>query len=105
MSKNMSKNKERLLWLLLLGIAAFNKSDYLLTLDALERGFREANPILAPMVGSYEFHLVKLLLVPLLLMLIWLIRHRMGERLVNYVWVPFISYFSLMVYFRVLFIR
>lgn len=101
----MSKNKERLLWLLLIGIAAFNKSDYLLTLDALDAGFREANPILAPMVGSYEFHMVKLLLVPLLLIYLWLFRHRIGERLIHYVWVPFIGYFSLLVYFRVLFIR
>lgn len=98
----MSRNQERLLWLLLIGIAAFNKSDFLLTLDALERGFHEANPILAPMVGTHEFPLVKLVLVPLLLVFLWLIRHRVGKRLINYVWIPFISYFSLMVYFRMM---
>ena len=100
----MSKNQERLLWLLLIGIAAFNKSDYILTLEALEQGFSEANPVLALTVGTYAFHLVKLLLAPLLLIGLWLMRHRVGKRLINYVWVPFLGYFSLMVYFRVMFI-
>jgi len=96
----MSQNKERLLWILLIGIAAFNKADYILTLDAIDRGFIEANPILAPMIGTYEFSLVKLVLVPLLLVFFWLMRFRMDERLIQLVWLPFFGYFMLMLYFH-----
>ncbi len=94
------KRNERLLWLLLMGIFAFNKVDFLLTLDALEMGFREANPFLVPLVGTPAFPLVKLLVVPLLLLLVWSIRHRVGDRLVRYMAVPFGAYFSLMLYFQ-----
>ncbi|MBF7095759.1 DUF5658 family protein [Alkalibacter mobilis] len=97
----MTRNQERLLWLLLVGIAAFNKTDYFLTLDALDKGYKEANPILSPLIGTYEFPLVKLVLVPLLLILVWLMRNRIGDKLIRFVWLPFIGYFLLMVYFRI----
>lgn len=101
----MKRHKERLLWLLLIGIASFNKADFFLTLDALERGFVEANPIVEPIVNTYVFPLVKLVLVPLILIFLWQHRHRIGDKLLNYVWIPFVSYFSLMVYFRMFIIR
>ena len=97
----MRHTHERLLWLLLIGTGLFNKADYFLTLDALGRGFYEANPVLAPMIGTYEFPLVKLLLVPLMLYLLWRIRHLIGRRIVAYAFVPFVSYFSLMLYFHI----
>lgn len=96
----MPESLERLLRLLLYGIAAFNKADYFLTLDALDRGFKEANPLLAPMVGTYQFHLVKLMLVPLLLIFLWQMRHRIGASLVKLAWIPFIGYLTLMLYYR-----
>jgi len=101
----MRESKERLLWLLLIGIWAFNKMDFFLTLEALEKGFVEANPLVDSMIGTHEFPLVKLVLIPLVLFLIWRLRHKIGERLLVYVWVPFISYFSLMVYFRMIIFR
>lgn len=96
----MPKSLERLLFLQLIGIAAFNKVDYLMTLEALERGFKEANPLLAPLVHSYEFPLVKLLLVPLLLILLWQLRHRIGAALVRIAWLPFAAYTSVVLYHR-----
>jgi len=94
----MPKSMERLLWLQLIGIATFNKVDYLMTLEALERGFKEANPFLAPMVGTFEFPLVKLLLVPLLLLLLWQLRHKIRRSLVTLAWVPFVAYSSVVLY-------
>lgn len=95
----MQRN-ERLLWLLMIGIFAFNKVDFMLTLDALELGFREANPLLAPLVGTPAFALVKLLGVPVLLLVVWRLRHQVGDRLAGYMAVPFGAYFSLMIYFH-----
>ena len=91
---------DRLLWLQLIGIAAFNKVDYLMTLEALERGYKEANPLLASMVGTFQFPLVKLLLVPLLLIFMWQMRHRIGKSLVTLTWVPFVAYSSVVLYHR-----
>lgn len=92
---------ERLFRLQIIGVSAFNAVDYFLTLEALENGYSEANPILAPMIGSFEFPLVKLVLVPLLLIFIWQKRNRVGKPLVTMTWIPFMSYFSLMVYYVV----
>ncbi|SCZ81845.1 hypothetical protein SAMN03080599_03090 [Acidaminobacter hydrogenoformans DSM 2784] len=91
---------DRLLWLQLIGIAAFNKVDYLMTLEALERGYKEANPLLASMVGTFQFPLVKLLLVPLLLIFMWQMRHRIGKSLVTLTWVPFTAYSMVVLYHR-----
>lgn len=100
----MSENFERLLWLHLIGVAAFNNVDFFLTLDALEKGYSEVNPIMAPMIGTYAFPMIKLILMPLLLIFLWQMRHRMGKSLVTLTWIPFIGYFSLMVYYRVVII-
>ena len=91
---------DRLLWLQLIGIAAFNQVDYLMTLEALERGYKEANPLLASMVGTFQFPLVKLLLVPLLLIFMWQMRHRIGKSLVTLTWVPFAAYSMVVLYHR-----
>lgn len=98
----MTSSKRRLLFLQLVGIGAFNIVDYLLTFEFLALGFYEANPILAPMIGTYEFPLVKLLLVPLILFALWQHKDRIGTMLVKLSWIPFLGYFSLMVYYRFL---
>jgi hypothetical protein len=100
----MQNSKERLLRWQLIGIGAFNITDYILTLDALEKGYTEANPLLLTIVNTLEFPLVKLILVPLLLFWLWLKRHQIGNSLPRYIWIPFFSYFLLMVYFRYLLI-
>ncbi|MDW7660532.1 MAG: DUF5658 family protein, partial [Bacillota bacterium] len=79
----MQKSKEGLLRWQLIGIGAFNITDYFLTLEALEKGHTEANPLLITIVNTLEFPLVKLILVPLLLYWLWLKRHRIGERIPN----------------------
>ncbi|MCD4713437.1 MAG: DUF5658 family protein [Clostridiales bacterium] len=98
----MQKSKEGLLRWQLIGIGAFNITDYFLTLEALEKGHTEANPLLITIVNTLEFPLVKLILVPLLLYWLWLKRHRIGDSLTKVVWIPFFGYFILMVYFRYL---
>jgi len=95
-------DQRRLLFLQLLGIGVFNIVDYLLTFEFLALGFYEANPILAPMIGTYEFPVVKLMLVPLVLVALWQHKDRIGNVLIKLSWIPFVSYFSLMVYYRFL---
>ncbi|EEG78442.1 DUF5658 family protein [Dethiobacter alkaliphilus] len=95
--------RDRLLWLLLLGVGVFNVADYFLTLYALSRGMREGNPVMDMIVDTVYFPKVKLVLVPLLLLLLWLNRQRVGKRLYVYVWIIFIAYFLLMVYYAWLF--
>lgn len=101
----MSKNQRRLLFWQLVGIGAFNKVDYILTLEFLDRGFYEANPIVASTLGTYEFSMVKLLLIPLVLLALWQNKDRIGDYLTKLSWVPFIGYFSLMTYYRFLIIN
>jgi len=98
----MSNKQKRLLFWHLIGIGAFNKADYILTLEFLDRGFYEANPIIASTIGTYEFPLVKLILVPLLLFTLWQHKDKIGNAITKLSWIPFIGYFSLMVYYRFL---
>ena len=98
----MSSNKKRLLFWHLVGIGAFNMVDYILTLDFLGYGFYEANPFIASTIGTYEFPLVKLILVPLVLLSLWQYKERIGSYLTILTWIPFIGYFSLMLYYRFL---
>ena len=101
----MSTNQKRLLFWQLIGIGAFNKVDYLLTLEFLSKGFYESNPIMAQMIGTYEFPLVKLLLIPLILICLWQHKDKIGDMLTKITWIPFMGYFSLMYYYRVLIIN
>lgn len=98
----MSDIRKRLLFWHLIGIAAFNNADYILTLEFLDKGFYEVNPIIASTIGTYEFPLVKLILVPLLLLALWQHKDEIGEETTKLTWIPFIGYFSLMVYYRFL---
>lgn len=100
----MPVSLERLLRLHLIGIGSFNMADFFLTLDAMDKGHSEANPLLAGMIDTFEFPLLKLLLIPLILIFLWQMRHRMGKSLVTLTWIPFLGYFSLLVYYRVFFI-
>jgi drug/metabolite transporter (DMT)-like permease len=95
--------KNRLLWLLLLGIGVFNVADYFLTLYALEMGCREANPVIDLVVDSIFFAKIKLLIVPLLLLFLWVRRKKVRQRLYFYVWLLFVAYMFLMLYYAWLF--
>ncbi|WP_422487186.1 DUF5658 family protein [Gudongella sp. DL1XJH-153] len=98
----MSDSKKRLLFWHLVGIGVFNKVDYILTLEFLDNGFYEANPLMATMIGTYEFPMVKLILVPLVLLALWQHKDKIGDLITKLSWVPFLGYFSLMVYYRFL---
>jgi hypothetical protein len=100
----MSENQKKLLFWQLIGIGAFNKVDYILTIEFLDKGFYEANPFIARTVGTYEFPMVKLILVPLVLLALWQHKDRIGNYLTKLTWIPFIGYFSLMSYYRFLII-
>ena len=97
----MFNYEDRLTWLLLVGIGIFNKIDYFLTTHFVGMGFRELNPLMKPIVETMTFSLLKLAVVPLLLIVLWKIRHKMGSQLVQYLTLPFMGYLGLMVYFRV----
>jgi hypothetical protein len=99
------EQKSKLLGLLLLGTGIFNAADYFVTLIALERGFSEANPVMSVIVHTVYFVKLKLVVIPLLLVLVWVGRRRVGHRLYYYAWGLFASYGSLMIYFIWLFWR
>lgn len=67
----MPYNKKRLLFWKLISIGAFNKVDYIPTLEFLGKGFYETNPLMADMIETYNFSLVKLILIPLILLALW----------------------------------
>ena len=94
-----AKRNKRLLWLVLLGVGVFNVADYFLTLYAVKQGFREANPFMDAILHTFWFPKVKLLAVPLLLLVIWLHRKRIGGRMQYYAGTLFAAYTSLMVYY------
>ena len=101
----MDKDGKRLLFWQLFGIGAFNNADYILTLEFLDKGFYEANPIIRTMIGTYEFPMVKLILVPLVLLALWQHKDRIGDYITKLSWIPFLGYFSLMGYYRYLIIN
>ena len=101
----MDKDGKRLLFWQLFGIGAFNNADYILTLEFLDKGFYEANPIIRTMIGTYEFPMVKLILVPLVLLALWQHKDRIGDYIITLSWIPFLGYFSLMGYYRYLIIN
>lgn len=79
------------------GVWLLNVADYFLTCRALAAGAVEVNPVMAMVVGTPLFPAVKLVAVPLLLLLIWRLRHRV-KRTAAYVWVPLVVYSMLMVW-------
>ncbi|MFO8060992.1 MAG: DUF5658 family protein [Bacillota bacterium] len=62
----------------LISLGVFNAIDYMLTLRCLEGGLLEGNPIMAPIVGTAWFPLIKVILVPLGLYMIWKVRYQIG---------------------------
>ncbi|MEW5922008.1 MAG: DUF5658 family protein [Bacillota bacterium] len=97
---SLTKSQDRILGFLLSSIAIFNSVDYLLTVMALKNGFRELNPVMNAIVFTPYFPLVKLVIVPFLLYIIWRMRSRTGRRIMLYAWATFSVYLFLMVYFR-----
>jgi hypothetical protein len=99
--KRLTKDQEGLLKYLLIGTGVFNVADYLLTMLALNMGYREANPIMKLIIDTKFFPIVKILIVPLLLYSIWARRHKVGPRILFYSGLVFGAYLVLMVYFKI----
>ena len=95
---------DRLLRLLLLGTGVFNINDYFLTTYVLNNGHDELNPIINAIVGTPLFPVLKLVVVPGALLLLWLLRFNIGKRILLYAWLLFSAYSLLMLYFRIVFL-
>ena len=103
-SFSLPQEKHLLVGLLLLGIGLFNILDYFLTVEiVIVQGHQEANPLIEAILHTIYFPLVKLLIIPCLLLFIWIVRHHITSRNLTCIWAAFIVYFSLMVYFKVVF--
>ncbi len=96
----LTRKHERTLFYLLIGTAAFNAADYMLTLLALRLGYRELNPLMDLVVHTPYFPLIKLVLIPIMLYYVWVRRHLVGRRIMLYAWIAFLVYLSLMCYFK-----
>ncbi len=59
------------LFVVLLLIGALNISDYFFTIKAMELGFTEGNPVMNMLVDTKYFTIVKLILVPMGLLVLW----------------------------------
>lgn len=88
--------------LILIGI--FNILDYYFTLRALAAGFKELNPLINAVVNTLYFPLIKLVVIPLLLVLIWCLHSRINqERFSFYVRLMFFAYLGVLVYHRLIY--
>ena len=99
----MLKGRHPFLKFFLIGIGIFNVADYFLTLEVISQGHEEANPIIDAILPTIYFPIVKLVVVPLLLLFLWNLRQHFNRRCMLYVWTGFMVYFSLMIYFKVMF--
>lgn len=90
------------LGILLVTIGLCNVADFVLTLRAVPLGARELNPLMSAILDTPWFPLYKLGVVPVLLLALWLVRERMGRRLMPYVYLVSVAYLGLMAYHGVL---
>jgi hypothetical protein len=55
-------------------LLCFNLLDYLFTINALQHGISEANPILIPIVETLWFPVIKVGIVSILIIFLWVFR-------------------------------
>ncbi len=87
---------------ILSAIGLFNAADCLLTLHLLQYGFVEGNPLMASVVETPWFVLIKIVLVPAALYFVWIVRDRVGKVASAALWVCAGIYTGLMGYLFVL---
>lgn len=98
----MQQKKFSFIAVLLITIGIFNVGDYYFTLKATIIGYQEFNPLISLIIGTVYFPVVKLIIIPLLLFVIWLLRFKVHcIRLHIYVLLLFFSYFTLILYHRI----
>lgn len=100
MSKTLA---QRLSGMMLFFTALFNIVDYCLTMKVLEMGLVEWNPLVLLWIETGELNIIKIILIPLILLVIWKLRSYFQPRLILYATVLFIVYFMLMCYFVYIF--
>ena len=87
-----------LCWLLLL-IGLFNVLDFFASLNLIVRGvYQEGNPLLAGLVDTAYFALLKLVLIPLALAFLWRVRHIVVPKYLRLVQLTCGIYTALMLY-------
>ena len=84
---------------ILLIIGVFNAIDCFITPIFLSLGFTEANPFMAPLVGTLWFYLVKLVFVPAGLYFVWHFRKHLTEVAGTAIFACALIYGGLMSYF------
>ena len=97
--------RNMLVTIFLLGAALFNVMDYFLTLEVLKMGYVEWNPLIKVMIDTTFLPIIKVLIIPTILSVIWILRNRVGHRLVYYTGILFSVYFLLIIYFGMIFYR
>lgn len=87
--------------ILLIAICILNITDYFFTVKAISLGANEANPIMNAIIHTPLFPVVKLILVPGSLLLIWIYRFkikRLQTLILVLLWIVFAGYLSVKVY-------
>lgn len=86
----------------LAAIGLLNAADYILTFYALKRGHEELNPVMAHIVHTPLFPILKLAIAPLLLAVIWNIRKKVKPKTLEYTTgLLLITYAILILYFGI----
>lgn len=86
----------------LAAIGLLNAADYILTFYALKQGHEELNPVMAHIVHTPLFPILKLAIVPMLLAVIWNIRKKVKPKTLEYTTgLLLITYAILILYFGI----
>lgn len=83
--------------------ALFNIADYFLTMKVLKLGFEEWNPLVLYLLNTGVLPVIKIIMIPLFLLIIWKLQCHFQPRLFLYSSILFAVYFLLMCYFVYIF--
>ena len=95
--------QSRVLLIILILTGTFNVADHFLTLHLIGLGHKETNPIMNMLLPTSYFSILKLVVIPLLLLLIWILRKHIKKTII-FVWFLFGAYAALILYFGVILI-
>ena len=90
--------RDRTLLVILILVGLFNFADYWFTLQAVQVGFREANPFMDAILHTHWFAVVKLVAVPVGLIYVWVARKKTRDGLKRAFWIPASAYSLLLIY-------
>lgn len=84
--------KDKTLKWILATIGVLNIIDYISTIVAISNGVAEGNAAMDAIIGTALFPIVKLVLVPAGLFLIWHVRHNIRRPVMYFTAIPFAAY-------------